>query len=462
MNRKNYQMVWSGACALLCAILPALAMGQAGDPFIENLRVRNEVTSQAIEQSPLGGLLGVIRGDHLEGSSQRGSRPLFGGNQRRDTQSRNWRSAPAPETTGLSLRNPLEGKLGWGSPVPSRPAARQQQYRQPASQQQQRQMASAPKEGALNRFFAGLKQKPEPRPVAAPARRTFAPASSTEKSGGLFAFLRKDRSSSNDIEGDWSREAQRRTSARTASPQVAQLASVNPSTADSGGLLNRLARKNTINSWMGIPKEEEAPARATASSRQSVPSTSTTSEQRYVKSDRTGFHAVGKTLNANRPDLYLSRGTTVNVTNRGWNWSNVVLSDGRIGTVQTSQLSRTPIEAKPPRSASKTPKGSTSQQKETPERKSSSTKSNTLTNRKTESSSMRRSKEPTQPMDRGVPQDQPSRAALDAVLEPSLESLLDPGVEATLRELEDELLLPLPPEFPEDADTGAGSLPPLN
>ena len=65
-------------------------------------------------------------------------------------------------------------------------------------------------------------------------------------------------------------------------------------------------------------------------------------------------------------------------------------------------------------------------------------------------------------MDRGVPQDQPSRAALDAVLEPSLESLLDPGVEATLRELEDELLLPLPPEFPEDADTGAGSLPPLN
>ncbi|MEZ5330075.1 MAG: hypothetical protein R3F19_33935 [Verrucomicrobiales bacterium] len=61
MNRKNYQMVWSGACALLCAILPALAMGQAGDPFIENLRVRNEVTSQAIEQSPLGGLLGVIR-----------------------------------------------------------------------------------------------------------------------------------------------------------------------------------------------------------------------------------------------------------------------------------------------------------------------------------------------------------------------------------------------------------------
>jgi hypothetical protein len=55
-----------------------------------------------------------------------------------------------------------------------------------------------------------------------------------------------------------------------------------------------------------------------------------------------------------------------------------------------------------------------------------------------------------------------SRAALDAVLEPSLESLLDPGVAATLRELEDELLLPLPPEFPEDADTGVGGLPPLN
>ncbi|MEZ5330074.1 MAG: hypothetical protein R3F19_33930 [Verrucomicrobiales bacterium] len=366
------------------------------------------------------------------------------------------------------MRNPLEGKLGWVTPAPSRPAPRQQQYRQPAPQQQQRQMASAPKEGALNRFFAGLKQKPEPRPVAAPARRTFAPAASTEKSGGLFAFLRKDRSSSNDIEGDWSREAQRRTSARTASPEVAQLASVSPSTADSGGLLGRLTRKNTINSWMGIPKEEEAPTRATASSRQSVPSTSTTSEQRYVKSDRTGFHAVGKTLNANRPDLYLSRGTTVNVTNRGWNWSNVVLSDGRIGTVQTSQLSRTPIEAKPPRSASnKTQRRSAAQPKadkptETPKRKSSSTKGDTSTNRNTESTNMGSPEEPEQPRNREVSQDQPSRAALDAVLEPSLESLLDPGVEATLRELEDELLLPLPPEFPEDADTGAGSLPPLN
>ncbi|MDA0813665.1 MAG: hypothetical protein O3C21_14900, partial [Verrucomicrobia bacterium] len=356
MNRKNYQMVWSSAFALLCALLPALAIGQANDPFIENLRVRNEVTSKAIEQGPLGGIVSLLRGDHLQGSDQRGAGPLFGGNQRRQVQSENWRPTPASAATGLSLRNPLEGKLGWGKPAPQvvrqqqsqRPApqvVRQQQYQQPAPRQQYRQpapqrefrqpaMASAPKEGALNRLFAGLKQKRDSEPAAA-AQRTIAPERTKERGPGVLAFLRKDKAPSNDYEGDWSREAERRASARTATPQVAQvaqLASVNPETAVDRGVLGRLVKKKPVNSWMGIPKEEPTPAPAPAPAKtratQQQPSADqmTTREQRFVKSDRTGFHAAGKKLTANRPDFFLNKGTTVNVTNDGWNWSNVVLS----------------------------------------------------------------------------------------------------------------------------------------
>jgi hypothetical protein len=444
--------------------------------------VRNEATSKAIEESPLGGIVSLFRGDHLQGSGKRGAGPLFGGNQRRQAQPENWRSTPASETTGLSLRNPLEGKLGWVKPAP--PAAsqqqqqQQQQYRQPAPQQQYRQpeMASAPKEGALNRWFAGLKQKQDSR-SASPDRRTIAPATTKGERPGLFAFLRKDKASTNDYEGDWSREAERRASARTATPQVAQvdqLASVNPETVGDGGVLGRLARKKPVNSWMGIPKEVEAPApsKARAPRQQSAADQMTAREQRFVKSDRVGFHAAGRKLTANRPDFYLSRGTTVNVTNHGWNWSNVVLSDGRIGSIQTSQLSRSPIEARPPRSAAKPVRKTSAapskfdQPAETPTRKTApaeaaSVKSETPRNRKKESTTTRRFEEPASPMG-GREIEEPSRAALDAVLEPSLESLLDPGVEATLRELEDELLLPLPPEFPDGVDTGAGALPPLN
>ncbi|MGK0184385.1 MAG: hypothetical protein ACI9R3_000151 [Verrucomicrobiales bacterium] len=482
MMRQKLKMVHSSIWMLVLGIglsVTATASAQQeSEPFIENLRQRNEVTSRAIEGSPFGGLLGVFRGDHLEGSGKRGLSPLFSrGQQRQQTQQQPRRQA-VPEKTRLSLRNPLEGKLPWkkkAQPTGWQQRQAQQQQRivqRPAPQvQQQRVAPSVTKENPFNRLFAGLKQRKEVRSAPAPIpNRWSAPRQKEEKSGGLFAFLRKGKAEKV-VEEDWSREVQRRTNVRTTSSQV-ELASLNQNPTSSGNALSRWVKSKPFNSWMGMSKEETpAPAPAPVVRQQRpapVAAQRQTSEQRYVKSDRTGFHAAGRKVNSNSPDMYLSKGTTVQVTNRGWNWSNVVLSDGRTGTIQSSRLSRSVVSATPPRSAARKLVASTSKPKSKPE--STKRSSTPAISREAEIDLLddplgglsnmnlpKRTKKQNSKQD-----DNLSRAALDAVLEPSLESLLDPGVAATLRELEDELLLPLPPEFPEDADTGVGGLPPLN
>jgi hypothetical protein len=350
------------------------------------------------------------------------------------------RGLPQPKP---QFKNPLKGSMTWlqnlgkadqaNRPAPQQRAARPQRQQPPAGP-----INVEPKSRPIIAAIRSVARRPAASPATTPKPRTKQEtALGAAKPKGLFAFLKKGDSSATTRE-DWSEEAKRAVARREQEEAAKRQPQVQLASLSAGNRGNDFGRwlKAPFNSWSGVAKEKND------------------SWNTYVvTTNRTPFYALGRPLDPHRPDLYLNAGTHVSATKKGWNWSNVILGDGRLGTVAAKSLSlvRPGIAPKSADVKSRqapekvTPAKPTLRQPGTALKPMAKPWSRPVTPKMNDDPFAEigrlQNKSSAKPEEQG-----PSPIATDAILDPSLESVLASDPAPTLK---DDLVLPEPPVVPE-------------